>query len=122
MAIKTNSKYNFDKAENDVFSWNYWDGTSGSILTHKATGREIYQMQWCTKGKCVEPVTGEIKDQAIAFWAELRNLREHPDALYTGAEVARIEELDAQMSEPKHGENGYCRKCHSYCYGDCEAN
>lgn len=18
--------------------------------------------------------------------------------------------------------NGYCRKCHSYCYGDCEAN
>ena len=25
-------------------------------------------------------------------------------------------------TEPIHGVNGYCRKCHSYCYGDCDAN
>ena len=37
------------------------------------------------------------------------------------AEAARIAAIDAAEDEPAHGDNGYCRKCHSYCYGDCEA-
>lgn len=41
--------------------------------------------------------------------------------LYTGAEVTKIQELEFAASEPKHGDNGYCRKCHSWCYGDCES-
>jgi hypothetical protein len=122
MTIITNTHYNFDKAENNVFAWNYWDGTSGGELLHKPTGRRIYQMYWLDgQGKMAEKVTGEIRDQAVAFWNELHALQENPD-LYTGAEAAQIENLDFAASEPKHGENGYCRKCHSYCWGDCEAN
>lgn len=32
--------------------------------------------------------------------------------------------IHADNSQPAQttGTNGYCRKCHSYCYGDCEAN
>lgn len=112
-AIKTNYKYNFDKAENDVFSWSHWDGTNGGILRHKASGRSIYQMHWLNeKGKMAEEVTGETRKQALDFWAELAQL-----------EAQKQPETDEDYDyEPEHGVDGYCRKCHSYCYGDCEAN
>lgn len=31
---------------------------------------------------------------------------------------------DAPATEPKSsdGSNGWCNKCHSYCYGDCESH
>jgi len=109
MTIQTNTKYNFDQAQDQNFSWTKWDGTSGSTLTHKATGREIYQMRW-SDGKMVD---GETRTLACKFWDELHALQEQKPAL------ADVVETDP---EPQHGQNGYCRKCHSYCYGDCEAN
>lgn len=111
MAIKTNTKYNFDEAENDVFSWKHFDGTGGNLLWHKESQRYIYQMSWLEDGKMSEPVTGEVRDQASAFWNELSALEE-----------GYSEDDDCDYQEPEHGENGYCRKCHSYCFGDCEAN
>jgi hypothetical protein len=114
MTITTSTKYNFDKAENSIFSWSSWDGTSGKTLTHKATGRQIYQMSWLDKnGYMAEPVVGETREQAMAFWAELETLKNQ--------KPPRRDE-DYAEPEPKHGVNGYCRKCHSYCYGDCDAN
>lgn len=33
-----------------------------------------------------------------------------------------VEKVPARISIKKvHGVNGWCNKCHSYCYGDCEA-
>lgn len=107
--IQTNKQYNFDQAENDIFSWNTWDGTSGKTLKHKASGREIYQMRWSDTGK---PVETEIKQAACNFWDELHALQKQP--------APKVSE--PVETEPAHGHNGYCRKCHSYCYGDCEAN
>lgn len=110
-AIKTSTKYNFDKAENDVFSWSTWDGTSGNMLKHKETGRWIYQMHWLNeRGKMAERVDGDTREQASAFWAELEQLQ--------AQKPPRREE---DYSVEKHG-FGWCNKCHSYCYGDCEAN
>ena len=114
--INTNTKYNFTDAENDLFSWTHYDGANGDYLTHKPSGRQIYQMQW------VDPksgyVTGKIDDetcQAVkAFRAELRNLQDQ--------KPPRVEADYDFDPEPRHGQNGYCRKCHSYCYGDCQAN
>jgi hypothetical protein len=111
MTLITNTKYNFDKAENAIFSWSYYDGTNGGTLRHKASGREIYQMYWCTNGKMAEPVEGEARQQASAFWSELRALQKQ--------KPPKVEVAD---TEPAHGQNGYCRKCHSYCYGDCQAH
>lgn len=59
--------------------------------------------------------------KSVQSWGDFMRAFESAP-LYTGAEAARIEELEFAASEPKHGENGYCRKCHSYCWGDCEAN
>jgi hypothetical protein len=107
-AIKTDTKYNFTSAENDIFSWSYFDGTSGKHLTHKASGRQIYHMSWLNEqGKMTEDVTGEIKNQAIEFWSELHKLQ--------NAEPEPVE-----LVEEKHSA-GWCDKCHSYCYGDCQA-
>jgi hypothetical protein len=110
--ITTDYKYNFTKAENGVFSWDsFIDG--GGMLHHKPSGRDIYQMRWINEnGYMSEPVEGEIKTQAIAFWDELAELRNQK------SQVTPIE----PEPEPEHGINGYCRKCHSYCYGDCTAN
>ena len=113
MTIQTNTKYNFDKAQDDNFSWNFYDGTNGSILTHKASGREIYQMHWCTGGKMAEKVEGEMCDAVRDFWAELHELQ--------NAKPVCLPENEPDP-EPEHGQNGYCRTCHSYCYGDCAAN
>jgi len=118
-AMTTITRVNFNQAETADFSWTYFDGTSGKTLREKSTGREIYQMRYTDKG---EDVTGETREKAMAFWRALESLKETPAPLFTGKEVARIEEIEFEMSEPKHGEHGYCRKCHSYCWGDCEAN
>ena len=111
MTIKTNTKYNFSEAEDEKFSWNTWDGTSGKILTHKASGRQIYQMCWLdAEGYKAGKVEGKISEQVKSFWAELEQLR-----------TQKPPTDDYVDPEPKHGENGYCRKCHSYCYGDCSS-
>lgn len=111
--MKTNTKYNFDKAENEMFSWTEWDGTSGNTLMHKPSGRTIYQGHWLgTDGKMAESISEEIGLAVIEFRRELNELKNRKPERYTvGA-----------GPEPQHGQNGYCRKCHSYCYGDCEAN
>lgn len=35
--------------------------------------------------------------------------------------VAKKEETIITEKQPKH-QFGYCPKCHTYCYGDCESN
>jgi hypothetical protein len=42
MTIKTDTQYNFTSAENDLFTWSMLEP---DFLTHKPTGRQIYQMQ-----------------------------------------------------------------------------
>jgi hypothetical protein len=117
-AIKTNYKYNFDKAENDTFSWDQFDGTSGNLLTHKATGRQIYQMSW---DDTKEHVSEEIKQQVIAFMDELAILKNKKPSKQSPSVVITDHGFD-NSNEPAHGQMGYCRKCHDYCYGDCDAN
>jgi len=114
--ITTNTKYNFTYAKNDLFSWSSFDGTNGNTLTHKPSGRQIYQMQWVDpkSGYVTETVDNETRKAVKDFWAELRNLQ--------AQKPPRIEADYDYESEPRHGKNGYCRKCHSYCYGDCKAN
>ena len=110
--IITDKQYNFTTAENDTFAWTQWDGTNGKQLLHKATGKSIYQMQWIgDNGKCTETVDAETKALAIDFWAAL--------AILQAQKPARNDEPIS--TEPQHGQNGYCRKCHSYCYGDCQS-
>lgn len=111
--ITTNQKYNFTKAESDLFSWSMFDGTSGNMLLHKPSGKSIYQMRWIGSDHYMaDPVTGETREAAIKFWDTLREMQKQKP------QTAKIDYVD---DEPKHGQNGYCRKCHSYCWGDCEA-
>lgn len=113
---------NFDKAENDEFTWTYWDGTSGKTLIRKPANREIYQMRYTDNGEAIE---GDEKTKVMIFWQALKELQKAPrlQPPYTAEETARIEKLEEyNESEPEHGISGYCRKCHSYCWGDCEAN
>ena len=113
--ITTDYKYNFTKAESDLFCWSTWDGTSGNTLTHKPSGRQIYQMHWLNaQGYMAEKVEGETCQAVEDYWAELRKLQEQ--------KPPRVEAVYDFDPEPRHGQNGYCRKCHSYCYGDCKAN
>ncbi len=118
--MTTNTRVvNFDQAETADFSWTYWDGTSGKTLREKSSNREIYQMRYTDNN---ESVTGETREKAMAFWRALESLKKAPAApVYTAGETARMERLELEMTEPVHGVNGYCRKCHSYCWGDCEA-
>jgi hypothetical protein len=101
-----------EKVETDDFCWNLYDGTNGNQLLHKKTGRNIYKMHWCTDaGKMTTRVDDDVSNAVTAFWDELDKLQSQkptrPSAIVD--------------SEPQHGQSGYCRKCHSYCWGDCSA-
>ena len=103
--ITTNKEYNFETAENDTFSWTRWDENT---LFHKPTGYRIYQMMWVgNDGFVTSEVESEIKKAALLFWNELLSLRN--------------QKPEPVIEEVKHG-FGYCNKCGTYCYGDCEAN
>jgi len=48
-------------------------------------------------------------------------LQQHPAWIAKQAKIERNRKEIAEM-EARRDANGYCRKCGTYCYGDCEAN
>ena len=109
-ALKTTTRNGYlDSATDGTFSWSHFDGSNGEKLTHLPTGKKIYQMFWLNdKGQMDEPVTGATRDAAVAFWASL-STAEKDTANQGQVEVASTVD------------SGLCPKCHTYCYGDCEA-
>ena len=88
MTIKTDTYRNFTEAENDTFSWTNIDGET---LTHKATGRHIYQMHWIgDDGYMADEVEGDIRTQALSFLAELSSIRIARAAETENTRIARI--------------------------------
>jgi len=72
---------------------------------------------WHTRGECVAQING--------MWCgAMTHLIVRGDRPIVeqkqGADILVDDGMWAP-DEPEHGENGYCRKCHSYCYGDCES-
>lgn len=64
----------FNKAENDEFSWTYWDGTNGNTLRDKLNGnREIYQMKYTDT---FDVIVGEKKQKVMAFWRALDAIKD----------------------------------------------
>lgn len=94
MTITTDRHFNFGKAQNDTFSWSRFDGANGDYLTHKPSGRMIYQMTWVVGGKWTGPVEGDVRAQAIKFWEELAELQA-ARAAEMAAEVADEVDRDA---------------------------
>jgi hypothetical protein len=76
--ITTNTKFHFTDAENENFTWTYFDGSSGGKLHHKVSGNYISHMYWIGKdGYITEPVTGSVREEAHAFWDELYDLKKN---------------------------------------------
>jgi len=106
MTIKTNYPRNFDKAENELFSWN--ESFPGELL-HKPSNMVIYQMRWTKTGKMVDE---ETREAVKNFWEEL-------EVIQDAAKKAQADEAECYIEEYGFG---WCEKCESYCYGDCAAN
>lgn len=51
----------------------------------------------------------------------IAELEQHPAWVAKQAKIEKNQKEIAEM-EAKRIANGYCPKCGSYCYGDCEAN
>jgi hypothetical protein len=82
--MKTNKYYT--EAENETFLYRAIDE---GILIHKASGKAIYQMHWLDdNGYGSEPVVGEARDQAIAFWQEYFAIQEAGNASRSAASIA----------------------------------
>lgn len=60
------------------------------------------------------PVEGDEPEQPMTPGSTL-------EETVAQVQTAEIIEL-AEMDERNASHPGYCKKCHSYCYGDCEAN
>lgn len=98
MTITTNRKYNFDAAENEEFSWDAYR-SGGGLLIHKPTGRGIYKMHWLNAdGIMADPVTGAVRENAIAFWDELDAIKREREAELFALELEQLEADKAEMS------------------------
>jgi hypothetical protein len=107
LTSKTINGNHLTAAENDTFSWR---STSDDFLTHKPTGKQVYQSMWY-EWKNSQPITdqtilAEIKD----FWATLAQAQKDEAAKW----------VSAPSNPTKHGD-GWCNKHESYCYGDCQS-
>ena len=63
--------------------------------------------------------------EAGKIFAETKSIETRiPYDAIESANIAKIEEdLDiADQDDRNKNHFGYCKKCHTYCYGDCEAN
>jgi len=81
--MKTNKYYT--EAENDTF---YCQSTYDGTLIHKATGKAIYQMYWLDDNGCgAEPVIGDVREQVIAFWHELRSIQDEAETARRWASI-----------------------------------
>src|SRR3990172_6969100 len=86
--ITTETKYKWD-AESEMFSW---DSSFDGFLTHKPTGKQIYQMMWY-EYKNSQPIDDEtIVAAAKEFWAALRVAQDADEA---AAQAALDEYLDS---------------------------
>ncbi len=101
-----------------------------------AIGNEVSKIERITYGKSYDSlvskgiygrigdmyITEETYNKIVALLDEIKEEMVTPefDAMKND-ENKRIE-IDEFETEPAHGVNGYCRKCHSYCDGDCEEN
>lgn len=81
--MKTNKFYT--EAENETFLYRAIDE---GVLIHKASGKAIYQMHWMDdNGYASEPVIGDVRDQAIAFWQEFFAIQETETAAMWNASI-----------------------------------
>ena len=60
-------------------------------------------------------------DNAAKVEAAIAELERHPAWIAKQAKIAKNQKEIAEM-EARRDVNGYCRKCGSYCFGDCESN
>ncbi len=54
--------------------------------------------------------------------AIIDKLKQHPVWIAKQAQIEKNQKEIAKMEAARDSSPGYCRKCGSYCYGDCEAN
>ncbi len=120
--------WNIDMGRKSVEIWSI-------TITGKATGKTIWghENPHTIRAEKVSGTIGyRIADayvsqyiydmmMALATEAEAALPKSEEQATLEAAETAK-QNAPVVNYEPKHGENGYCRKCNSYCYGDCEAN
>ncbi len=60
-------------------------------------------------------------DNDVKVRAIIAELESHPKWIEKQAQIDKNQKEIAEM-EAARKRNGYCPKCGSYCYGDCEAN
>lgn len=97
---------NIVDAVSDITDGRYeWSWADEHVIRDTATGKTHYN---------------DLNEEMMVFWDAVEIIRNKQ----TSAPMTMEEQgyADDYVDEPKHGEHGYCRKCHSYCYGDCEAN
>ena len=82
-------------------------------IEHPGTGLMIH----ATIGKL--GLTAEHTDKVKSAITELE---QHPRWIAKQAEIKKNREEIEKMEAARDAHPGYCRKCGSYCYGDCEAN
>ena len=64
---------------------------------------------------------GITKENIVQVDRIIAELEKHPAWIAKQAKIKKNRKEIAEMEATRKA-NGYCEKCGSYCYGDCEAN
>ena len=64
---------------------------------------------------------GITEDNIVKVDGIIAELKQHPAWIATQTKIEKNMKEIAEMKAARKA-NGYCEKCGSYCYGDCDAN
>lgn len=99
-------QYGIDKQAMVVDAGSKLDNTGGKVGLH-----------W------INPQYAGGNKKVLAFWAADYEAIKIEVKKIQAEETAKKENVrKVEVKTRVHGVDGWCDKCHSYCYGDCEAN
>ena len=65
---------------------------------------------------------GLTADNLAKVKMAIAGLESHPAWIAKQQKIHENMKAHAEMERKRESHVGWCKKCHSYCYGDCEAN
>jgi hypothetical protein len=87
-----------------------WIHFNKNHVYDRIAAKAIYQMDYVGES---DTVPKNVRIEVEKFWIELIKLQQHAKKTYEEKKLAKYKSEES---------DNFCRKCQSYCWGDCEAN
>ena len=117
-----------------IVSGRAWNGYADYTLTRNGKPCGTFNTQYCAitidgheylgcDRTEMEPIRSQIFDEGVNRFPRDNDTQAGGTLAETAAAVKVAEKCELSEQDSRYKDHpGYCNQCHSFCYGDCEAN